>query len=176
MDTTTSPQLGLSYKLICYHEGEAQQSFAAATACSGVNYELDYWGSVGRCWCYHWLFAARYSQSKGQSGDLEEQVQQSQQRLTDYQREVAEHFATANAMVEQLADTQQRLQSYLNQSAELLRKAMYKSDLPFFAEDTIKQLRVANSLNKDHRSGRDSYSANDIPRDYTEGLQRALFK
>ncbi|MGM0907082.1 MAG: YhcB family protein [Pseudomonadota bacterium] len=115
------------------------------------------------------FFAARYSQSKGQSGDLEEQVQQSQQRLTDYQREVAEHLATANAMVEQLADTQQRLQSYLSQSAELLEKGDVQSDLPFFAEDTLKQLRVANSLNKDHRSGRDSYSANDIPRDYTEG-------
>ncbi|MCK7459003.1 YhcB family protein [Idiomarina aminovorans] len=115
------------------------------------------------------FFAARYSQSKGQSGDLEEQVEQSQQRLTDYQREVSEHFITANAMVEQLADTQQRLQSYLNQSAELLEKSDTQSDLPFFAEDTIKQLRVANSLNKDHRSGRDSYSGNDIPRDYTEG-------
>jgi len=89
--------------------------------------------------------------------------------LSEYQREVAEHFATANAMMEQLSDTQQKLQSYLNQSAELLQQPGSQGDLPFFSEDTIKQLRVANSLNQDHRSGRDGREAEQIPRDYTEG-------
>lgn len=115
------------------------------------------------------FFIARYTQSSGQSGNLEAQVQKSQQQLGEYQREVAEHFATANAMVEQLADTQQKLQSYLNQSAELLQKPDIQGELPFFSEDTIKQLRVANSLNQDFRSGRDGRESDHIPRDYTEG-------
>ena len=115
------------------------------------------------------FFIARYTQTNGQSGNLEEQVAKSQQQLSEYQREVAEHFATANAMMEQLSDTQQKLQSYLNQSAELLQRPGSQGDLPFFSEDTIKQLRVANSLNQDHRSGRDGREAEQIPRDYTEG-------
>lgn len=115
------------------------------------------------------FFVARYMQSGGHSGDLEQQVKQSQQHLSDYQREVAEHFATANAMVAQLADSQQRLQSYLQQSAELLEKNSSQSDFPFFAEDTLKQLRVANAIHNDSRTGQNTSINGDIPRDYSDG-------
>jgi len=97
------------------------------------------------------FFVARYTQTNGQSGNLEEQVEKSQQQLSEYQREVAEHFATANAMMEQLSDTQQKLQSYLNQSAELLQQPGSQGDLPFFSEDnkfrvTIRKVQAVFSL------------------------------
>lgn len=114
------------------------------------------------------FFVARYWFAAKPSGDLESQVEQSQKQLADYQREVAEHFATANALVEQLADTQSKLQSYLGQSAELLQQHGTQTDLPFFSEDTMRQLRVANSVNSDHRSGKHQEDSQAIPRDYTE--------
>ncbi|MGM0525317.1 MAG: YhcB family protein [Pseudomonadota bacterium] len=114
------------------------------------------------------FFVARFWLSSGSSGELENQVEQSQKQLADYQREVAEHFATANALVEQLADTQSKLQNYLNQSSELLQQHGVQNDLPFFSEDTMRQLRVANTVNKDYRSGQQTDTAEQAPRDYTE--------
>jgi len=114
------------------------------------------------------FFVAKFWLSSGTNGDLESQVEQSQKQLADYQREVAEHFATANALVEQLAETQDKLQNYLNQSAELLQQHDVQDDLPFFSEDTLRQLRVANTVNKDYRSGQNDDAAEQAPRDYTE--------
>lgn len=115
------------------------------------------------------FFVAKFWLKNGSSGDLESQVEQSQKQLADYQREVAEHFATANALVEQLAETQDKLQNYLQQSADLLQQNGGQGDLPFFSEDTMRQLRVANTVNKDYRSAQ-SASTNpaQAPRDYTE--------
>lgn len=114
------------------------------------------------------FFVAKYWLAGGTSGDLESQVEQSQKQLADYQREVAEHFATANALVEQLAETQDKLQNYLQQSADLLQQNGAQDDLPFFSEDTLRQLRVANTVNKDYRSGQAADAAEQAPRDYTE--------
>ncbi|MGM0480830.1 MAG: YhcB family protein [Pseudomonadota bacterium] len=114
------------------------------------------------------FFLARFWLSSGSSGELENQVEQSQKQLANYQREVAEHFATANALVEQLTETQTKLQSYLNQSSELLQQNGVQNDLPFFSEDTMRQLRVANSVNKDYRSGQRDNDSDQAPRDYTE--------
>ncbi|MAK72196.1 YhcB family protein [Idiomarina sp.] len=114
------------------------------------------------------FFVAKFWLSGGTSGDLESQVEQSQKQLADYKREVAEHFATANALVEQLADTQDKLHNYLQQSADLLQQNGGQDDLPFFSEDTLRQLRVANTVNKDYRSGQTDDASQQAPRDYTE--------
>ncbi|RUO80104.1 DUF1043 domain-containing protein [Idiomarina tyrosinivorans] len=117
------------------------------------------------------FFCARFWRDESQpANELEEKIQQSQQQLVNYQREVSEHFATASALVEQLADTQQKLQKYLNQSAELLQNSGIQDDLPFFSEDTLRQLRVANTMQQDSRSRNDtdSTATTDAPRDYSE--------
>lgn len=114
------------------------------------------------------FFVAKFWLSNRSSGNLESQVEQSQKQLADYQREVAEHFATANALVEQLAETQDKLQNYLQQSADLLQQNGAQDDLPFFSEDTLRQLRVANSVNKDYRSGQNDDNSQQAPRDYTD--------
>ncbi|HAE89945.1 MAG TPA: DUF1043 domain-containing protein [Idiomarina baltica] len=114
------------------------------------------------------FFVARYLFGLRSGGDLEEQVEKSQKQLADYQREVAEHFATANALVEQLEETQDKLKNYLAHSADLLQKNEAQSDLPFFSEDTMRQLRVASSMNKDYRSTHSSEEANQVPKDYTD--------
>ncbi|OIM99293.1 hypothetical protein BFR57_01590 [Idiomarina sp. MD25a] len=114
------------------------------------------------------FFVARYWFGLRSGGDLEEQVEKSQKQLADYQREVAEHFATANALVEQLEETQDKLKNYLAHSADLLQKNDAQSDLPFFSEDTMRQLRVASSMNKDYRSTHGAEETEQVPKDYTD--------
>ena len=114
------------------------------------------------------FFVARYWFGLRSGGDLEEQVEKSQKQLADYHREVAEHFATANALVEQLEETQDKLKNYLAHSADLLQKNDAQSDLPFFSEDTMRQLRVASSMNKDYRSTHSAEEAEQVPKDYTD--------
>lgn len=114
------------------------------------------------------FFVAKYWLANGSSGDLESEVEQSKKQLAEYQREVAEHFATANALVEQLAETQDKLQNYLQQSADFLQQSGSQDDLPFFSEDTMRQLRVANTVNKDYRSGQVDDASDQAPRDYTD--------
>ena len=121
------------------------------------------------------FFLARYwLQNHSDSSRLNDEVTQSKEQLAQYQREVAEHFATANALVKQLADTQAKLQSYLNHSADILQRSDDDKPLPFFSEDTIRQLRVANTVNRDSRS--DKHDAGEhAPRDYA-GSASGLLK
>jgi len=121
------------------------------------------------------FFVARYwLQEHSDQARLNEEVTASKQQLANYQREVSEHFATANALVEQLAETQAKLQSYLGHSADLLQQSSYQSDLPFFAEDTLRQLRVANAVNSDSRKN-ESGEGDAPPRDYPDSAS-GLFK
>ncbi|RUO66083.1 hypothetical protein SAMN06297229_0439 [Pseudidiomarina planktonica] len=121
------------------------------------------------------FFVARYwLQEHSDQARLSDEVTASKQQLASYQREVAEHFATANALVEQLADTQSKLQSYLGHSAELLQQGQYQNDLPFFAEDTLRQLRVANTVKNDSRK-QEAGSGDAPPRDYPDSAS-GLFK
>lgn len=119
------------------------------------------------------FFVARYwFQEHSEQARLNDEVMASKQQLANYQREVSEHFATAAALVEQLSETQQKLQNYLHHSADLLQQSGQQTDLPFFAEDTIRQLRVANAVKSDVRKAEDSDSP---PRDYPDAAS-GLFK
>lgn len=114
------------------------------------------------------FFVARYwLQEHSDQARLNDEVSASKQQLANYQREVAEHFATASALVEQLADTQSKLQSYLSNSADLLQQGSYQNDLPFFSEDTLRQLRVANTVNRDNRK-QETGDSGAPPRDYPD--------
>lgn len=114
------------------------------------------------------FFVARYwFHEHSEQALLTDQVAQTKQQLADYQREVAEHFATATALVEQLEETQDKLKSYLNNSADILQRQQMQPTLPFFAEDTMRQLRMANTVNRDRKDAKKEH-ADSAPRDYSE--------
>lgn len=114
------------------------------------------------------FFVASYwRQEHSDEARLNEEISQSKQQLASYQQEVAEHFATASALVEQFEDTQAKLRTYLQHSSELLQREQAQPNLPFFAEDTMRQLRMASTVKSDRK--RDDKEANDgPPRDYSD--------
>ncbi|RUO62462.1 YhcB family protein [Pseudidiomarina insulisalsae] len=114
------------------------------------------------------FFVARYwLKEHSDEARLNAEVQQSREQLASYQQEVAEHFATATALVEQLEETQEKLKAYLNHSSDLLQREQTQPSLPFFAEDTMRQLRMASQLQKDSSKGKQE-TAEQPPRDYSE--------
>ncbi|KFZ31213.1 hypothetical protein IDSA_00290 [Pseudidiomarina salinarum] len=121
------------------------------------------------------VFVARYwLHEHSDEARLTEEVTQSREQLAAYQREVVEHFATASALVEQLEQTQDKLKAYLHNSQDILEREQSQPSLPFFAEDTMRQLRMANKINDDRkRPGQDT---TDAPiRDYSD-TKSGLFK
>lgn len=120
------------------------------------------------------FFIARYwLKEHSEEARLTEEVQQSREQLAAYQQEVGEHFATASALVEQLEETQEKLKAYLGHSAELLQKEQTQPSLPFFAEDTMRQLRMASKLQKDSKAEKPETQAH-APRDYSD-TQSGIF-
>lgn len=114
------------------------------------------------------FFVARYwLKEHSDEARLTEEVQQSREQLAAYQQEVAEHFSTASALVEQLEETQDKLKAYLQHSSELLQQEQAQPSLPFFAEDTMRQLRMASKLQNDSRQAKNE-SAEQPPQDYSE--------
>ena len=114
------------------------------------------------------FFVARYwLKEHSDEARLNQEVQQSREQLAHYQQEVAEHFATASALVEQLEETQDKLKAYLQHSSELLQQEQTQPSLPFFAEDTMRQLRMASQLQKDS-NGKTKETAQEPPRDYSD--------
>ncbi len=103
---------------------------------------------------------------------LTEEVTQTKQQLQDYRGEVAEHLATAQALVEQLEDTQDKLKTYLTHSAEFLQREQEQPSLPFFDEEMVRELRMANTTQPEKR--RVYKETHDLPRDYSDE-QSGLF-
>lgn len=121
------------------------------------------------------FFAARYYFSKhSDSAQLQAQVETSRAQLAAYRRDVVEHFETARRLTEELTDTQSKLNSFLADSQVLLQEEKeWQQPLPFFAEDTIRQLRAANMLA--HETGHQAKEdASDAPRDYSESGSSGL--
>ncbi|CAB0150529.1 hypothetical protein PSI9734_00968 [Pseudidiomarina piscicola] len=120
------------------------------------------------------FFVARYwLKEHSDEARLNEEVKQSREQLAAYQQEVGEHFSTASALVEQLEETQEKLKAYLQHSSELLQQEQTQPSLPFFAEDTMRQLRMASQLQKDSKQSQKE-SAEQPPRDYSD-KQSGLF-
>ncbi|MEA3587870.1 YhcB family protein [Pseudidiomarina sp. 1APP75-27a] len=114
------------------------------------------------------FFVARYwLKEHSDEARLNQEVQQSREQLASYQQEVAEHFATASALVEQLEETQDKLKAYLQHSSELLQQEQTQPSLPFFAEDTMRQLRMASQLQKGSSQAQKE-TAEQMPRDYSD--------
>ncbi|MBA3987603.1 YhcB family protein [Aliidiomarina maris] len=122
------------------------------------------------------FFAARYYFTKhSDSAQLQAQVEASREQLAAYRKDVVEHFETARQLGEQLSDTQAKLNTFLADSQQLLQQEKeWQQPLPFFAEDTIRQLRAANTLDSDSRYRKLESSA-DAPRDYSEKGSSGLF-
>lgn len=122
------------------------------------------------------FFVARYwLHEHSEEARLSEEVTHSKQQFAAYQQEVAEHLNTASALVEQLQDTQEKLKSYLSNSSDLLQREQTQPSLPFFAEDTIRQIRMANTTRSD-RSRTDKENASEAPRDYSDKKQKLFTK
>ncbi|MCC5880489.1 MAG: YhcB family protein [Idiomarina sp.] len=115
------------------------------------------------------FFGARYYFTKySDSAQLQAQVDASREQLAAYRKDVVEHFQTARQLSDQLSDTQHKLNAFLADSQNMLQQEKeWQQPLPFFAEDTIRQLRAANTLDNDSRYA-SSEDASDAPRDYSE--------
>src|SRR5690554_2824304 len=125
-------------------------------------------GIVGYFVARYWLL------EHSDEAELTEQVTQTKQQLADYRQEVGEHLATAQALVGQLEETQDKLKAYLMHSADLLQREQTQPSLPFFAEDTMRELRMANQAKSDKRRSEDA-APSDMPRDYSD-KKSGLFK
>lgn len=114
------------------------------------------------------FFAARYwFANHSDSAQLTAQVESSKEQLAAYRKDVVEHFETARQLTAQLNETQEKLSNFLNDSQTLLQQEKeWQQPLPFFAEDTLRQLRAANTLDNDSRSDKEEGEA---PRDYSYG-------
>lgn len=120
------------------------------------------------------FFAARYwLANHSDSAQLTAQVESSREQLAAYRKDVVEHFETARQLTAQLNETQEKLSNFLNDSQTLLQQEKeWQQPLPFFAEDTLRQLRSANTLDSDSRSDQEGGEA---PRDYSEYGNSGLF-
>ena len=116
------------------------------------------------------FFGARYYFTKySDPAKLEAQVQESREQLAAYRKDVVEHFQTARQLADQLSDTQDKLNTFLADSQHMLEQEKeWQQPLPFFSEDTIRQLRQANTLGSDSRHS-EGYKDADTPRDYSDG-------
>ncbi|RTE86338.1 MULTISPECIES: YhcB family protein [Gammaproteobacteria] len=114
------------------------------------------------------FFAARYwIMQHSDQADLQAQLDDSKQQFEAYKRDVVDHIATARQLSEQVADVQGKLSKFLGDSEQLLQSDKeWQQPLPFFSEDTMKQLRQASILDPDRRD-RDG-DASLPPRDYSE--------
>ncbi|RUO26642.1 DUF1043 domain-containing protein [Aliidiomarina minuta] len=112
------------------------------------------------------FFAARYwFANHSESAQLTAQVESSKQQLDAYRKDVVEHFTTARELAEELSETQEKLKHFLADSQTLLEQDKeWQQPLPFFAEDTMRQLRNASFENDDSRSDK---SEGAPPRDYS---------
>lgn len=122
------------------------------------------------------FFAAKYYfANHSDSAQLQAQVDASREQLSAYRKDVIEHFQTARQLSEQLSDTQSKLNAFLADSQQILQEEKeWQQPLPFFAEDTMRQLRAANTVDKDSYNAQleDNSSA---PRDYSETGNSGLF-
>ena len=116
------------------------------------------------------FFAARYYFANySDSAKLEAQVQEGRDHLAAYRKDVVEHLQTARQLAEQLSETQDKLTTFLADSQQLLEQEKeWQKPLPFFSEDTIRQLRKANTLDNDSRYNTQTSSPS-APRDYSDG-------
>ena len=122
------------------------------------------------------FFGARYYFTKySDPAKLEAQVQESREQMAAYRKDVVEHFQTARQLAKQLSDTQSKLNTFLADSQHMLEQEKeWQQPLPFFSEDTIRQLRQANTLgqsnplDEDNRNS-EGYKESGTPRDYSDG-------
>lgn len=121
------------------------------------------------------FFGARFYFSKySDSAQLQAQVDTSREQLAAYRKDVVEHFQTARQLSEQLSDTQNKLNTFLADSQTMLQQEKeWQQPLPFFAEDTIRQLRAANTLDNDSRYAQVNNNQ-DAPLDYSDGSSGLL--
>ncbi|CUS47417.1 MAG: protein of unknown function DUF1043 [Idiomarinaceae bacterium HL-53] len=114
------------------------------------------------------FFAARYwILEHSDQADLQAQLDESKQQFEAYKRDVVDHLSTARQLSEQVSDIQTKLSKFLGDSEQLLQSDKeWQQPLPFFSEDTIKQLRQASILEPERRYKDDNASL--APRDYSE--------
>lgn len=112
------------------------------------------------------FFAARYwFANHSESAQLTAQVESSKQQLNAYKKDVVEHFSTARQLAAELSETQEKLNHFLADSQTLLEQDKeWQQPLPFFAEDTMRQLRSASFQDLSSHSDK---SEDAPPRDYS---------
>lgn len=115
------------------------------------------------------FFGARFYFTKySDSAQLQAQVDASREQLAAYRKDVVDHFQTARQLSDQLSETQNKLNAFLADSQTMLQQEKeWQQPLPFFAEDTIRQLRAANTIDSDSRYA-SLEDSSDAPRDYSE--------
>jgi len=114
------------------------------------------------------FFAARhYFKEHSDSAEMAAKMEESRQQFEAYRRDVVEHLETARHLSSQVNEVQHKLNDFLENSQNLLEQDKeWQQPLPFFSEDTMRQLRNQSALEKDRRDD-DSESTEAPPRDYS---------
>lgn len=117
------------------------------------------------------FFAARfYIERTGASAALAKQAEEHKQQFDAYRRDVSEQLETARQLSEQVGEVQDKLHRFLNDSQQLLEQEKdWQQPLPFFAEETVRQLRREQPQSgKPVGQSEATEDSENPPRDYSE--------
>jgi hypothetical protein len=103
---------------------------------------------------------------------LTEQVHKSEQALTQYKQNVAEHLEQSATLLAQMNETCQKAMQQMEQSTQLLKKATpdINTPMPFFSAETQQQLAETAAKRHPKRSQKvESETISQPPLDYSMG-------
>ncbi|MBL4910260.1 MAG: YhcB family protein [Alteromonadaceae bacterium] len=114
--------------------------------------------------------------STNKEQDLETKINQSEQALSQYKQDVAEHLEQSADLLTQMNKTCQKAMQQMEESTQLLKKAtpIEPTAMPFFSAETHQQL--AETATKRHPKRQEDETANispaalvQPPLDYSDG-------
>ncbi|WP_199609677.1 YhcB family protein [Flocculibacter collagenilyticus] len=107
------------------------------------------------------------------TSELQQQVEQTQNELTQYKQDIASHFATTNALMSQLKHNYEEIVTHVDQTSKMLQRSEAKGDLfPFFSKETTEQLQA--SLDQLQEEKRNKHTPDSQPQDYSQGSSGLL--
>jgi len=116
------------------------------------------------------------SSSKQEQRKLSEQASKSEEALSQYKLDVADHLEKSANLLEQMNNTCQNAMKQMEESTQLLQQATANDadGMPFFSQETQDQLAQTAALRHEKRSAQHNESNTEAPLDYS-GKSSGLF-
>ncbi len=111
-----------------------------------------------------------FSASSKAEQSLIEQVNKSEQALSQYKKDVAEHLDQSATLLAQMNETCQKAMQQMEQSTELLKNATpdVNTQMPFFSAETQQQLAETAAKRHPKRNEVEPTQVSQPPLDYSD--------